>query len=341
MAELAVLDNIEKISGPQKAAAFLLSLPSDYVSNIFSHLDASEIQELSQQMALLGKITSEVMEGIHLEFTETLTETGALTGNFDSTERLLKQILSDEQVKAIMEDIRGPAGRTVWDKLCNVNEELLASFLKNEYPQTVALIISKIRPDHASKVIKCFDGDFALEVISRMLHMDVVQRDVLEDIEKTLKTEFMGNLAKTSQQDPHEIMAEIFNSFDRATETKYMEALESQDTEAAEKIKSLMFTFDDLIKLDASGVQTVIRVADKSALALALKGAGDSIKDLFFSNMSERAAKLMREDMENLGMVRLKDVEDAQMAVVIKTKELADTGEIQISEGGDDEELIG
>jgi flagellar motor switch protein FliG len=217
---------------------------------------------------------------------------------------------------------------------------VLANYLKNEYPQTVAVVLSKIKPDHASRVLALLPEGFAMEVVMRMLHMEAVQKDVLERIEKTLRTEFMSNLARTARRDAHEMMAEIFNNLDRNTESRFLTALEERNREAAEKIKQLMFTFEDLIRLDATGAQTLLRHVEKEKLAIALKGASDPIKDLFFQNMSERAGKMLKDDMDGLGPVRLKDVEEAQTAIVTLAKELSSSGQIQISEGKEDDELV-
>lgn len=174
----------------------------------------------------------------------------------------------------------------------------------------------------------------------RMLRMEAVQKDVLEDVERTLRAEFMSNLARTNRRDSHELMAEIFNNLDRSVEGRFMESLQERNPDSAEKIRSLMFTFEDLQRLDPSGVQTLIRGADKEKLTLALKGAADSIKDLFFSNMSERAAKIMKEDMAAMGPVRLKDVEEAQQSLVSTAKQLAERGEITLVGSKDEDELI-
>jgi flagellar motor switch protein FliG len=150
----------------------------------------------------------------------------------------------------------------------------------------------------------------------------------------------MSNLAKTNKRDSHELMAEIFNNFDRNTEGRFISALEERNRDSAEKIKALMFTFEDLLKLDPAGVQTLLRNVDKERLGICLKGASDSLRDLFFTNMSERAAKILREDMEAMGPVRLKDVDEAQMEIVNIAKDLADSGEILLADGGGDDELI-
>jgi flagellar motor switch protein FliG len=303
-------------------------------------MEDDEIKELSQTMANLGTIGSNLVERLFVDFADAISNTGSLVGSYATTERLLLKGLDKDRAQAIMEEIRGPAGRTMWDKLGNVHEQVLANYLKNEYPQTVAVVLSKIKPDHTSRVLALLPEGFAMEVVMRMLHMEAVQKDVLESIEKTLRTEFMSNLAKTARVDSHEMMAEIFNNLDRNTEARFLTALEERNRESAEKIRALMFTFEDLARLDATGVQTLLRHIEKEKLALALKGASDTIKELFTANMSGRAAKMLKEDMDSLGPVRLKDVEDAQNAVVVLAKELSNSGQIVISEGKEDSEMV-
>ena len=303
-------------------------------------MDDEEIRELSQTMATLGSVNAAVIERLFVEFADQLSSSGSLVGSYDSTERLLVNSLPEDRVSQIMEEIRGPAGRTMWDKLGNVNEAVLANYFKNEYPQTVAVVLSKIRPDHASRVLSVLPENFAMEVIMRMLRMEAVQKEVLDHVEKTLRTEFMTNLARTSRRDSHEMMADIFNNLDRSAENRFMTSLEERNRESAERIKQLMFTFDDLIRVDAAGIQLLLRQVEKDQLALALKGGSEDVKELFFQNMSERAGKMMREDMEAMGAVRLRDVDEAQATVVVVAKSLADSGEIVISGTGDDDELV-
>ncbi len=335
-----VKEDYRSLTGPQKAAMFMLSLNEEHSSKLFSMLGDDEIKELSQIMASLGTVSSNLVERVFVEFADALSSTGSLTGTFDTTERLLMKSIPKDRVAAIMEEIRGPAGRTMWDKLGNVSEQVLANYLKNEYPQTVAVVLSKIKPDHAARVLAVLPENFAMEVIMRMLRMEVVQKEVLDGIEKTLRSEFMTNLARTQRRDSHELMADIFNNLDRNTENRFMSALEERNRESSEKIKALMFTFDDLIRLDAAGVQVLLRSVEKDKLAIALKGGADGVKELFFKNMSERAGKMLREDMEALGPVRLRDVDQAQAAIVVMAKELAASGQLIISEGREEDELV-
>jgi len=335
-----VKEDYRSLTGPQKAGIMMLSLGEEHSAKLFTLMDDEEIRELSQIMANLGTISSNVVERLFIEFADAISNTGSLVGSYDTTERLLMRSLGKDRVEAIMEEIRGPAGRTMWDKLGNVNEQVLANYLKNEYPQTVAVVLSKIKPDHAARVMSLLPESFAMEVVMRMLHMEAVQKEVLDGVEKTLRTEFMSNLARTARRDAHEMMAEIFNSLDRNTENRFVTALEERNRESADRIKQLMFTFEDLVRVDSQGVQVLLRHVEKDKLGLALKGASDAIKELFFKNMSERAGKMLREDMEAMGPVRVREVDEAQNAIVTLAKELANTGQIVISDGKEDDELV-
>ena len=335
-----VKDDYRSLTGPQKAAILMLSLGEEQSSRLFAMMDDEEIKEISQTMANLGTVNAGLVERLFVEFADQISSTGSLVGSFESTERLLLKTLPKERVEMIMEEIRGPAGRTMWDKLGNVNETVLANYLKNEYPQTVAVVLAKIKPDHAARVLSLLPENFAMEVIMRMLRMEAVQKEVLDGVEKTLRTEFMSNLARTARRDAHELMADIFNNLDRNAENRFMSALEERNRESAERIKQLMFTFEDLIRIDMAGIQTLLRNIEKDKLGLALKGASDTVKELFFKNMSERAGKMLREDMEAMGPVRLRDVDQAQSMIVAMAKELAASGQLVISEGREEDELV-
>lgn len=335
-----VIDDYNLLSGQQKAAILMLSLDEERSSALFSMMDDEEIKELSIIMASLGKVNSNIIEQLINEFSDRINDTGNLVGTYETTERLLAKALDKDRVSVIMEEIRGPAGRTMWDKLGNVNEHVLANYLKNEYPQTIAVILSKIKADHAAKVIALFPENFAMEIVMRMLRMDSVQKEVLDSLEKTLRKEFMSSLSKSTRRDAHEFIADIFNSLDRNTETRFMEALEERNRESAERVKSLMFTFEDLTRIDSQGIQLLLRNIDKDKLAVALKGASDTLKDLFFNNMSTRAGKIVKEDMDAMGPVRMREVEEAQQYIVAAAKDLAASGEIVVAEGNDSDELV-
>ena len=328
------------LTGPERAAVLMLALGDQHGGKIWSMLDDDELREISTVMSSLGTIESESVEELLLEFVSKMSASGGLLGSYDVAERLLQQYLPKERVGGIMDDIRGPAGRNMWEKLAHVHEEVLANYLKNEYPQTVAVVMSKLRAEHAARVLAILPQDFSLDVVNRMLKMEAIQKEVIDRVEETLRTDFMSNLSQTRRRDAHEVMAEIFNNFDRATETRFLSALEEENTDAAERIKALMFTFDDLVKLDSGSAQTLMRKFEKDKLAIALKGASETVRQFFFSNMSTRGAKMLVDEMQAMGPVRLRDVDEAQTLLVNIAKDLAAKGEILITKSRGDEELI-
>jgi flagellar motor switch protein FliG len=302
--------------------------------------DEKEIKVLSRTMVRMGPITQEMLDSLYAEFVTSISANGSVSGNSDTTQRLLLSFLPAERVDAIMEEIRGPAGRNMWEKLSNVQEDILATYLKNEYPQTIAVVLSKIDTEHASKVLAALPEDLAMDVVKRMLALDPVQKEILEKIEQTLRTEFMSTLSHSKRRDSHEQMAEIFNSFDRQTEARFITSLEENDRDGAERIKALMFTFEDLSRLDTGAVQSLLTKMDKKDLAMALKGATEQIREFFFSNMSARSGKLLKDDMDAMGPVRLKDVDEAQGRMVSTAKDMAARGEIVINKGKADEQMV-
>jgi flagellar motor switch protein FliG len=340
MAPIAEPPELKKYTGQQRAAALMLAIGKEYGAPIWEQLSVDEIKELSSTIAQLGRIPSAVVEHLLVQFSGEVASMASLHGSFESTERLLEGVVSEDKMREIMEEIRGPSGRTMWDKLSNVSESVLAAYLKNEYPQTVAVVLSKLKSDHAARVLAELPPELSCDVIQRMLRMDTVQKEVLSQIEQTLKSEFMSNLSRSQRRDPHEAMAEVFNAMDRATEEAMLKALDERAPESAERIRALMFTFEDLGTLLPSAVGIIVKQADKRQMALALKGAPDAMKQLFFSTMTERSAKLMRDDMAGMGPVRARDCEEAQNALVLLAKQLADRGEILLVDPRSDDAMI-
>lgn len=325
-----------EITGEQKAAILMLALGEEPRAKLFQLLHEGEIRLLSTAMMQLGTVSAAVVEQVCMDFQDSLGHPGTLVGSPETTERMLRGALSADRAAQVLQEIRGPVGDTMWEKLGHVSEVVLANYLKNEYPQTVAVVLSHLKPDHAGRVLPMLPDSFAIEVVMRMLRMESVQGDVLDGVEETLRSEFMTNLASTQRRDSHEMMAEIFNTLDRASEARFVSALEERNREAADKIKALMFTFDDLQRLTPANIQILLRAVEKDKLPLALKGASEGLRNLFFSNLSERAGKMLREDIEVLGPVKLRDVDDAQASIVTLAKDLAAQGQIEISDSGND-----
>jgi flagellar motor switch protein FliG len=331
---------MKKFTGHEKAAALMLALGKEHGAPIWELLSNDEVHELSAAIAQLGRVPSVVVEHLLVQFSGEMSSVASLHGSFETAERLLDGILPDDRVKEIMEDIRGPSGRTMWDKLSNVSENVLATYLKNEYPQTVAVVLSKLKPDHGARVLAELPRDLSVDVIMRMLRMDSVQKTVLVEVEQTLKNEFMSSLSRSQRRDPHETMAEVFNALDRATEEAMLSALDEKAPDAAERIRALMFTFEDLANLMPPAIAAIVRGADKREMALALKGAPAAMRDMFFGAMTQRAAKLLQEEMSAMGPVRARDCDEAQSSLVRLAKQLADSGEIMLVDPKNDDAMI-
>jgi flagellar motor switch protein FliG len=334
------ITDISELTGPQRAAVMLLLLGEKHGGPIWAMLEEDEVKQVSYAMAQLGSIEAKTVEGLIVDFVSRLSASGAVTGSLDRTEELLAKIFPPDQVSAIISEIKGASGRRMWQRLSHIDADILATYLRNEYPQTVAVILSRISPDHTARVLSTLPDEFAVEVMNRMLKMETVQKEALEHIEETLRNEFVTTISQTSRRDSNELMAEVFNAFDRQTETRFFGALDTVNRDAAKKIRELMFTFEDLTKLDPGSVQTLMRQMDKDTLGRALKGAAEPVRAFFFANMSTRAGKNLQEEMASMGPIRLKDVDDAQSKMVSLAKELAEKGEIMISKNRAEEELV-
>lgn len=332
----------KNLTGKDKAAILFLTLDKDVTEKILGSLDQDEVKDISITMASLYTVQSEVVEDVYKEFTEKVTDTGSVKGSIEATERFLREHYPDDVVEAIMEDIRGPAGRNMWEKLGNVTPQVLANYLKNEYPQTVALILTKVRSEHAAAVFNLLPKQLREQVVERIIKMGSIQREIIDNVEQTLKREFMSNLNRTQGKDGHFIMAEIFNRANKDIVAEQMGILEAEMAESAEKISKIMFTFEDLsVRVDGFGIQSIIKECDKNDLAKALKGSNDEIKEAFFSNMSERAGNMLRDEIEGMPPIKMKDVEEAQARIISVAKQLSDAGEIVISTGdGGKEQLV-
>jgi len=334
------VDDYRTLTGSEKAAILLLAVGEESATRIFAMMDDEEIKELSLVMAGLGAVSAQVIEQLIADFAAQMGQSSGLAGTMEGTERFLGKALG-KRAGGILDDIRGPRGRTIWDKLGYVPEQMLAAYLRNEYPQTAAVVLSKVTPAYAAKVLSQLNDNFAMEVVTRMLRLDTVPKDVLDEIETILRNEFMSNVAKAPRKNSHEAVAEIFNELESATERRFMGVLEERAPEIADKVRDSMFKFEDLARLAPAGVQTLLRAIDKRRLALALKGAPDEVRDVFLANMSERAAMLLHDDMAALGPVRVKEVGEAQRAIIDIAKDLASRDEIVLSgRGGDDDDLI-
>ncbi len=329
--------NSNQLTGTQKVAILLLSVSDEVASKLFAMMNEDEIRDVSHTMSGLGVISPGMVESVVQEFSDDIVGNSIFLGNLFTTEKLLSKVMEKDKVKALMEEIKGPQGRNTWEKLANVNEDLLALYLRSEHPQTAALVLSKVAPEHSAKVMAILPEKFAFDVIMRMLNMGQVKKEVMERVEKILRAEFISSIGRTMKRDSCEMIAEIFYNLDRSSESRYMSMLEDAEPESAQKIKDLMFTFEDLVRLDSRGIQVLLTFVDKSRLSVALKGSSEEVRSVFFRNMSQRAARIIMEELEAMGPVRVREVDEAQSEIVKIVKDLVDKGEIDIAVDGKDE----
>lgn len=336
----AEMADLRQFTGPQRAAALMLAMGKDKFAPIWEQLTVDEIKEVSAGIASLGRVPTTIVEHFLHRFAGEITSGSEIFGSLQAAESWLDGFVDGDELGEIMSEIRGPSGRTVWDKLSNVSETVLASYLTNENPQSVALILYKLDSAHAARVLATLPRELAADVIYRMLNLDTVQNDVIRRVEETLRNEFMNNLARSQRTNSHETLAELFNAIEIKTGEALLEDLEQRSPDDAERIRALMFTFTDLMALTTDAIQVIIRNADKRDLALALKPIEDESRQKFFGAMTERAAKLMREEMQAMGPVRARDCEEAQGRLVRLAKALADRGEIVLLDPRNDDSLV-
>ncbi|MCQ9156270.1 flagellar motor switch protein FliG [Acidomonas methanolica] len=317
-----------KISGKQKAAIFLLALGEENSAPLLKELNEDELKEISRSIANLGEIKADLVDEVCKEFLNAAHYTNNMIGNVNSAERFLKEAVPANVANQIMEEIRGPSGHTMWKKLGNISDVMLANYLVNEHPQTVCVILGRIPTEQSARVLALFPQKFAMEVIDRIIHMESVPQKVIQSLEDTLCKEFMRNTISFQKNDSYGKMAEIFNTMERKHENRLLESLKEYSSDDAEKIKFLMFTFDDLKLLNEEDMALVISKVDRLELACALKGCSNDLRDQFFKCMSERSGKILKEEMMAMGAVKVKDMENAQANVVNIAKKMIEEGEI-------------
>ena len=327
-------------TGPQRAAALLILLGEEHGAALWPEFDDAEVRKISRAMTEIGSMPGEAVDELIADFAAALGMTGGLMGSVDRAEELLTKIFPPERAAALVSDLRGSSGRMVWRRLAHVTPESLARFLENEYAQTIAVVLSKIGSDQGGRVLALLPDRLASDVVGRMLALGEVKSGALEQIEMMLHGHFFANGPRKPEPDRYEVMADRFNVFDRPTEARFLASLEERDRDAAQRIREKMFTFEDLLKLDAAGCQTLLRQMDKDTLARALKGASEAARDFFTGNMSTRAAKNLKDDIEAMGPIRMKEVDEAQSKLVQSAKALAETGEIRINKNKADDDVV-
>ena len=329
-------------TGRQKAAIFLVTIGSEISAEIFKYLREDEIETLTFEIARLETIDSEQKDAILQEFQELMMANQFIsTGGIDYARELLEKSLGSQKAIDIINRLTSSLQVRPFDFIRRTDPAHLLNFIQQEHPQTIALILAYLEPNKASIILQNLPHEVQSDVARRIATMDRTSPEVLREVERVLEKK----LSSLSSEDYTaaggvESIVEILNLVDRASEKQIIEALEDEDPELAEEIKKRMFLFEDIVMLDDRAVQKVMREVDSQELAKALKSVDSEVQDKIFKNMSKRAASILKEDMEYMGPVRLKDVEEAQQKIVSIIRHLEDTGEIVVARAGEDELVV-
>lgn len=329
-------ERAQKLTGKQKAAIFLLAIGTEAASQIFKNLKEEEVKELTHEIARLKNVSSAVIQSVVGEFYQMMmTKNYALDGGMEYAQSLLMQALGPEKTERIVRKILNPSSEeeeiSGFERLQEADNDQIISFLQREHPQIVAVILAQLSADKAAAILSELPHDMQVDVVYRMARTKRISPEILAEVERSLESQFETDFS----QDIGELggskkVADILNQTSRITERVILDGLITVDPELANEIKNLMFTFDDLIKLDDRSIQKILKEIDMKELSIALKGASDQVKEKIFSNMSERAGRMLQEEMEYLGPVRLKEVEEAQRHILNVVLNLEESGEIVI-----------
>ena len=332
----------EEITGVQKAAILLIALGPDKSSNVFKHLKEDEIEQLTLEIANTRSVSPAMKDAVLDEFYEVcLAQQYIAEGGIGYAKDLLEKALGSERAKDVIGKLTASLQVRPFEFVRKTDASQLLNFIQDEHPQTIALILSYLSSNQASAIISALAPDKQTDVAKRIAQMDRTSPDVIKEVEKVLEQK----LASLVNQDYTIVggvdsIVDILNTVDRGTEKHIMESLEIEDPELADEIRKKMFVFEDILSLDDRSIQRVLREVDNNELAVALKGSNEEVQNLIFSNLSKRLATMIREDMDFMGPIRMKDVEEAQQKIVNIIRKLEDSAEIIISRGGGDEIVV-
>ncbi len=315
------------VSGIEKAAILLMSLHEDNAREIVNSLDSDEINAISVAMAKLGNIDSDAVEKVLIEFIHDLNQSLTLVGNAKTTEKFLRKVLDDNKLNNVLDRMYSANTNTVWEVLSGFDDNAIAKFVKNEYPQTTALILSKIPGHKAAKILKLLNPEYSVEVISRMASLGRVKTTTIENLEKTLEGELKDKHGILNAGDNNRIVAEIFNNFNKDDERYFMETLKARDPIVAKSIAKMMFTFDELAHINPHGIQMIIQSVDNQTIINALVNAEEAVKNTFLSAMSQRIGRMIAEEIQSSN-ISIKENTDAQNRVLKIAKNMIADGSI-------------
>ncbi|MGH7214591.1 MAG: flagellar motor switch protein FliG [Tepidisphaeraceae bacterium] len=330
------------LSGVRKAAILLLSLEQDQAAEVLKRLGPEAVEEVSREIASLGEISLSTRKGVFGEFYNLALANSYLSeGGLEHAKALLRKSLSSEEAEKAIKQVTQQVATTPFSFLQKAESENLLTFIQDEHPQTIALILAHLPPTKASEILVGLPSQKQIEVVKRIANMEQTNPEVIKEVERGLEHRLSDIVSQTFEKAGGvETVAEMLNLADRSTEKGIMEGLEAEDPDLVEQIRRLMFVFEDILLVNDKGIQAVLKEVDNEELALALKTASEDLKNKIFKNMSERAAQLINEDMNYMGPVRVSDVEQAQQKIVDIVRRLEDAGEIIIAGRGGEKEMV-
>lgn len=326
-----------ELNGQKKVAMFLLAMGPETAGLILRHMDREVVEELTREIASLGLVTPDQQEQIVEEFYNiVLAKQYAAEGGLAYARMVLEKALPKDEASRVMQQIEHSVHQQPFSFLQKAESENLLTFMQDEHPQTIALILSHLPSSKGSEILSGLPPAKQIEVVTRVANMEQTNPEVIREVEKGLEQRLSGIMTQQFQKvGGVEAVAEMLNLSDRATEKGILESLEAEDPELVEQIRRLMFVFEDILLIDDRGIQSVLKEIENNELALALKTASEEMKTKIFNNMSERASNMIREEMEYMGPVRLNDVESAQQRIVDTVRRLEDAGEIVLQGRGE------
>jgi len=330
------------LTGEQKAAALLITLGPELAAKIYQHLKEETVEQVTLQIANLRKITPEEKDSVLQEVLNIAAAQEYISqGGVEYAHEILEKALGANKAMEIINRLQGSLQMTPFDYIKRTDPHQLLNFIQAEHPQTIALILAHLTPDHAATILGALPGDVQVDVATRIAILDRAAPDVVMEIERVLERRISSIFTQEfTAAGGVRALAEVLNRADRSTEKAIMEKLDESNPELAEQVKRLMFVFDDLVALDNRTIQQILREVDAKDLALALKGAKEEVKEHILKNMSSRAKAMIQEDMEVMGPVCLKHAEEAQQKIINVVRQLEEMGEIVVSRGGEEEATV-
>ena len=327
----------ESMTGLKKAAVFLMAMGEEYTKKAFEQMSEKEISDIVYEMSLVEQITPEMLKAVNTDFVSKFEGESKMMIESDSfIQNVVKQTMKDKEARAILEDLEKKKQDKpfIWSR--NVNVNTLAGYVEGEHPQTIAMILAHMPSEISSEILMSLPEESKGDIALRIANLGQISDDVVRDVDRALRLELSGAVGPGGKAGGLQVLVDIINGVDKTTEDAVMEFVEEDNPEMANDIRNLMFVFEDLTGIDDTAMREILKKVEGQQLTYALKTATDEMKDKIFSNLSQRAGEMLKDDLEAMGPVRLTEVEEAQQAVVRAAKELEADGSITLGKGKDD-----